>query len=124
MPGDALNLRPSRRAVQAHRCHRADAKESRLGAGPKFFALYERDGEPEGYTIYRVKDEWEQGDAARSDEPDLELDVGDLASVYLGAFDFHALARSERVRELRPGCLERASALFRTERPPFCPEVF
>ena len=61
MPGDALNLRPSRRAVQAHRCHRADAKESRLGAGPKFFALYERDGEPEGYTIYRVKDEWEQG---------------------------------------------------------------
>jgi predicted acetyltransferase len=209
----------------------ADPKEWRGGAGPKFFALYERDGEPEGYTTYRVKDEWEQGmprgqvrvlevvgvsqiatreiwrflfgidlvtrvranlvdpgsplalivsdprslglrwldglwlrlvDVEASlrgrsyaaddtvvlevhdtlcpwnegryrvgpsvgradDEPDLELDVGDLASVYLGAFDFHALARAERVRELRPGSLERASALFRTTRPPFCPEVF
>jgi predicted acetyltransferase len=209
----------------------ADPKEWRGGAGPKFFALYERDGEPEGYTTYRVKDEWEQGmprgqvrvlevvgvsqiatreiwrflfgidlvtrvranlvdpgsplalivsdprslglrwldglwlrlvdveaslrgrsyaaddtvvlevhdtlcpwnegryrvgpSVGRADgEPDLELDVGDLASVYLGAFDFHALARAERVRELRPGSLERASALFRTTRPPFCPEVF
>ena len=58
------------------------------------------------------------------EEADLELDVGDLASVYLGAFDFHALARAERARELRSGSLERASALFRTERPPFCPEIF
>jgi predicted acetyltransferase len=209
----------------------ADQKEWRDGASPKYFALYERDGEPEGYTIYRVKDEWAQGlpqgqvrvrevfgispSATREvwrflfgidlisrvdaelldpgsplmlmvadprslrprfvdglwlrlvdveaalrgrsyaadetvvlevhdtlcawnegryrvgasvertrDEPDLELAVADLASVYLGAFDFHALARSERVRELRPGALERASALFRTERPPFCPEGF
>jgi predicted acetyltransferase len=69
---------------------------------------------------YRVGGSVERCD----DEPDLELDVGDLASVYLGAFEFHALARAERVRELRPGYLERASALFRTTRPPFCPEVF
>jgi predicted acetyltransferase len=69
---------------------------------------------------YRVGASVERSD----DEPDLELEVGDLASVYLGAFDFHALARAERVRELRPGSLERASALFRTTRPPFCPEVF
>jgi len=209
----------------------ADRQESRRGASPKYFALYERDGEPEGYTIYRVKDEWEQGlplgqvrvgdafgvspaatrevwrflfgidlvsrveaelldpgsplmlmvadlrslrlrlldgvwlrlvdvEAAlrgRSyagdetvvldvhdslctwnegryrvgasvertrDKADLELDVADLASVYLGAFDFHTLARSERVRELRAGALARASRLFRTERPPFCPEEF
>ena len=188
----------------------ADPKEWRRGAGPKLFALYEHDGEPEGYTIYRVKDEREEGmprgrvrvpevvgvsnvatrevwrflfgidlvsrvdaelldpgsplvlmvsdprslglrlfdglwlrlvdvEAAlrgrsyaadepivlevqdtlcpwnegryrvgasverSDDEPDLELQVGDLASVYLGGFDFHALARGERVRELRPG---------------------
>jgi len=209
----------------------ADQKEWQEGASPKFFALYEREGKPEGYAIYRVKNEWVHGlpqgqvrvreafgssasatrevwrflfgidlvsrvDAelvdpasplllmvadSRSlrlrlfeglwlrlvdieaalrgrsyasdetvvlgvrdtlcawnegryrvgasvertdDEADLELDVGDLASVYLGAFDFHALARAERVRELRSGALERASALFRTERPPFCPEIF
>lgn len=58
------------------------------------------------------------------DAPELELDVRDLASVYLGAFDFHWLARAQRVRELRPGALERASLLFRTSRPPFCPEDF
>jgi len=62
------------------------------------------------------------------DEPDLELDVGDLASVYLGAFDFHALARAERVRELRAGSLERASRAqpaledLRAERGPRRPE--
>ncbi len=58
------------------------------------------------------------------DEAELELDVADLASAYLGAFDFHALAAADRVRELREGALARASALFRTERPLFCPEGF
>lgn len=69
---------------------------------------------------------WRVGpEVGRTDaEAELELDVADLASAYLGAFDFHSLAAAERVRELRPGALERASALFRTPRPPFCPEVF
>lgn len=58
------------------------------------------------------------------DQADLELDVADLASAYLGAFDFLALARAERVREHRKGAIERASALFRTPLPPYCPEVF
>jgi predicted acetyltransferase len=209
----------------------ADPEHWRRGAGPKFYAALELDGEAAGYAMYRIKDEWEQGmprgavrvieamatstaatrevwrflfgidlvttveywlhdpgsplflmvvdprslhlrlfdglwlrlvdveaalggraygaeDAVvldlhdelcpwntgrwrvgdgveRTDEePDLELDVVDLACAYLGAFDFHRLAAAERVRELRPGALERASALFRTERPPYCPEVF
>ena len=59
-----------------------------------------------------------------AEEPELELDVASLASAYLGGFDFHQLAAAERVRELRPGALERASALFRTSRPPYCPEEF
>jgi predicted acetyltransferase len=58
------------------------------------------------------------------DEPELGLDVRDLASVYLGAFDFQRLAAAERVVELKSGALERASALFRTDRPPHCPEEF
>jgi predicted acetyltransferase len=65
------------------------------------------------------------GDVARTDEPaDLELDVADLASAYLGAFTFTRLARAERVRELSDGALARADALFRTARPPYCPEDF
>ena len=69
---------------------------------------------------------WRVGaDVTRTDDAaELELDVADLASVYLGAFDFSALARAERVRELEDGALERADALFRTSRPPYCPEDF
>jgi predicted acetyltransferase len=58
------------------------------------------------------------------DEADLELDTADLASAYLGAFDFNELAGAERVRELKPGALQRATDLFRTSRPPYCPEDF
>jgi predicted acetyltransferase len=69
---------------------------------------------------------WRVGhEVGRTDDPaDLELDSADLASAYLGAFDFHRLAEAERVRELEPGALERATTLFRTPRPPFCPEDF
>jgi predicted acetyltransferase len=58
------------------------------------------------------------------DEADLELDTADLASAYLGAFDFNELGAAERVRELNPGALQRATDLFRTSRPPYCPEDF
>jgi predicted acetyltransferase len=58
------------------------------------------------------------------DQADLELDTADLASAYLGAFDFNELGAAERVRELKPGALQRATDLFRTARPPYCPEDF
>jgi predicted acetyltransferase len=58
------------------------------------------------------------------DDAELELDVADLASAYLGAFSFSSLAAAERVRELSDGGLARADALFRTDRPPYCPEDF
>lgn len=37
-----------------------DAEHSRRGAGPKLRYLYEVDGRPEGYAIYRVKSEWDE----------------------------------------------------------------
>ena len=52
------------------------------------------------------------------------LDVADLASAYLGAFSFERLAAAGRVEELAEGAIARASALFRTELPPYCPEPF
>lgn len=69
---------------------------------------------------------WRVGrEVGRTDDAaELELDSADLASAYLGAFDFHRLAEAERVRELGPGALERATTLFRSPRPPFCPEDF
>jgi predicted acetyltransferase len=38
-----------------------DSPEWRDGAGPKRFAVLERDGRPEGYAIYRHKPKWEEG---------------------------------------------------------------
>lgn len=57
-------------------------------------------------------------------EPELRLAAGDLASAYLGGFSFAGLRRALRVEELTPGAVERADALFRSERSPFCPEAF
>jgi predicted acetyltransferase len=57
-------------------------------------------------------------------EPELRLDVADLGSTYLGGFSFGELARAGRIQELNEGASERADALFRTPRAPWCPEVF
>jgi predicted acetyltransferase len=92
--------------------------------------MYAGDGE----VVLEVRDEFCPWNAGRwrvgggvervQDAADLELDVADLASVYLGAFTFSRLAAAERVRELKAGALAQADELFRTPRPPYCPEDF
>jgi predicted acetyltransferase len=74
---------------------------------------------------------WNEGryragaDAGKTDDAaELRLAVADLASSYLGAFSFERLAASGRVEELADGAIARASALFRTTLPPYCPEPF
>jgi predicted acetyltransferase len=57
-------------------------------------------------------------------EADLRLDVNELGSVYLGGFTFDQLQRAERVEELKEDAVARADELFRTERQPWCPELF
>src|SRR3989454_9761686 len=57
-------------------------------------------------------------------EPELRCDVTALGSVYLGGFTWAQLARALRVEEVRHGAIARADALFRTERAPWCPEIF
>jgi predicted acetyltransferase len=56
--------------------------------------------------------------------PELRLDVVDLAGPYLGGFSFAQLARAGLAEELALGALARADALFRSERAPWCPEIF
>jgi predicted acetyltransferase len=65
-----------------------------------------------------------EGVARTDDEADLRLDVSALGSVYLGGVSFAQLARALRVEELRPGAVARADRLFRTDRAPWCPEIF
>jgi predicted acetyltransferase len=65
------------------------------------------------------------GGVARTDHArDLVCDVTALGSVYLGGFTWGQLAQAGRVEEVRRGGLRRADALFRTERAPWCPEIF
>ena len=61
---------------------------------------------------------------AATDPPDIACDVTDLGAAYLGAFSFAQLAAAGRVRELAPGGVQRADALFRTDIAPWCPRVF
>jgi predicted acetyltransferase len=89
------------------------------------------DGEP---VVVQVHDDlcaWNEGRfrigpkvERTDDDPDLELDVADLGCAYLGAYDFHRLARAGRCSELKSGALARATTLFRSERAPYCPEEF
>ena len=60
------------------------------------------------------------GDAAA----DIGLSVGDLASVYLGAWRFSDLVAAGRVRELRPGAVWDADRMFATPRPPYANTMF
>lgn len=63
--------------------------------------------------------------AERTDaSAELSLPVASLGSVYLGGFGFGQLARAGRVEELAEGALDRADALFRADRYPWCPEIF
>jgi predicted acetyltransferase len=97
-------------------------------------ALRARSYRPGESVVLEVRDElcpWNAGryrvgdDAGKTeDTADLALDVTDLASAYLGGFDFHRLARAGLVEERVEGSVEAATLLFRTDLPPFCPEVF
>ena len=51
--------------------------------------------------------------------PDVELDIGALAAVYLGGFRFVDLGVAGRVRGCEPGALERADAMFTPPRAPW-----
>jgi predicted acetyltransferase len=57
-------------------------------------------------------------------QPDLALDVRDLASAYLGGESLAALAGAGLVRELRPGALLAAAAAFGWPVAPYCGWLF
>ena len=59
-----------------------------------------------------------------TDAADIACDITDLGATYLGGMTFTQLADAARVRELQPGGIARADALFRTARAPWCPKVF
>jgi predicted acetyltransferase len=54
-----------------------------------------------------------EGECARTEaEPELSCGVDALGAAYLGGISFRQLARAHQVRELAPGALSRADAMF------------
>ena len=64
------------------------------------------------------------GAAAVAVEPDIDLDVADLGAAYLGGVRFSDLLAADRVRELRPGAVRLADAMFASDRTPACATGF
>jgi predicted acetyltransferase len=64
------------------------------------------------------------GASRSSGAPDVRLGVAELGCAYLGCFTFAQLRWTGRLDELTPGAVERLDAMFRTDRFPWCPEVF
>jgi predicted acetyltransferase len=92
---------------------------------------YAQDGE----AVFELTDSfcpWNEGRwrlaAGRAErtkaEADLRLTVNELGSVFLGGFTFDQLARAGLLEELRGGGIGRADAIFRSDRLPWCPEIF
>jgi predicted acetyltransferase len=88
-----------------------------------------------GSVVFEVRDDFipdnagvwklEDGRGSRSTEsPELVLDVATLGSAYLGGFTFAELQRALRLEERVPGAVARADAIFRTDRAPWCCEIF
>ena len=102
-------------------------------------ALAGRRYRSDGRITFELRDEfcgWNEGSwtlsvesgvpsvTAATEAPQLAADVTDLGAAYLGAFSFTQLAAANRVRELEPGGLARADALFGVDQAPWCPKVF
>jgi len=75
-----------------------------------------RDGDPSGGLEATV--------TSTTDEPDLVLDVADLAATYLGGVGFGDLWRADRIDARRPEALREADAMFASARTPWCPTMF
>ena len=92
----------------------ADPKEWRRGASQKFYAVAEVDGNAEGYTTYRVKDEWEDG-FAKGEVRVVEL-FGTSSAVELELWRFlHSIDLTGQGRRLQPR--SRLGALPQRPRP-------
>jgi predicted acetyltransferase len=98
-------------------------------------ALSSRKYAADGAVVFDVVDDFcpwntgrwrlSDGRAKRTKAPaQLRCDVTALGSVYLGGFTFAELVRAGRVEELKRGAAARADAIFRSDRAPWCPEIF
>ncbi len=97
---------------------RSYAAEGSIGLELRDAFVEDNDG------IWTLEAGTDGAEVRRGGEAELRLDIGDLASTYLGGLSFGRLAAAGLVDELAEGAVDRADALFRTRNAPWCPEVF
>lgn len=74
---------------------------------------------------YELVVEGGEGTCRRTDaEPDLSSGVAALGAAYLGGSSFRQLERAHQVREVTPGALERADAMFASDPSPWFGFIF
>jgi hypothetical protein len=59
-----------------------------------------------------------------TDDADLLVTINELGATYLGGSNFVQLRDAGRLSEATHGSAAQASALFRVDRAPWCPEIF
>jgi len=80
---------------------------------------------PQQSDRYHLAGSPKGGECASTSAPaDLELTVADLGALYLGGVRASTLAHARRVREVRPGAIERADELFTWPVAPHCSTRF
>ncbi|MEV5434935.1 GNAT family N-acetyltransferase [Streptomyces sp. NPDC052682] len=101
------------------------ALQARTYAGPGTLVLEVADRD--GLTGGRYRLEAAEDGACcvpTTESADLALEVGELATLWLGDESAVRLAALGRVREERAGAARKADALLRTSRRPWCPDLF
>src|SRR5919106_90234 len=102
-------------------------------------ALQSRSYAEEGSVVFDVSDDFIPTNSGRwrltardstatvepsTDDPNVRLTIGALGAVYLGGFSFAEVAQGGDVEEVTRGGIWNADRLFRTDRQPWCPEIF
>jgi predicted acetyltransferase len=87
-----------------------EVRDERVAANDGRWRLDVRDGEA---TV-----------APTADPADLALGIAPLSSAYLGGTSLVELADAGLVDERTSGAAARATALLRSDRAPWCPEIF
>jgi predicted acetyltransferase len=65
------------------------------------------------------------GECTPHDGPaDVQISLGDLGTIYMGAHRPSELHRANRITELQPGMLRTLDAMFATDRVPYCGTLF
>ena len=116
---------PEKSGVAPDRGHRTGPPRRSYAAAGSLVIEFEDDLCPWNTGRWKLDTSGDNAFVESTDaEADLRIGPSELGSVYLGGNTFGELLRAGFLDELQPGAAWRADGMFRTERKPWCPEIF